>query len=254
MRSGRSSVFVLNVLAFLLMGLQARTILVAARQFDACGKRSGSAATVLAIVIVVRDRVGDGRDAHPSPVPAGATHRHSTTTREALLISWCGMRGLVTLATAFALPSGFPHRDLIVLSAFIVVLGSLMIQGLTVGLLIRVLKLEPDHTLEAEISKARAEMVGAALASLRDRTGDAAAAVRAEYEAMRAVARNRANPQADTEHDRLRIDAICAQRELLAQLRRQGHISDDVFHRLEEELDWAELHASPREELEMLDA
>ena len=164
------------------------------------------------------------------------------------------MRGLVTLATAFALPSGFPHRDVIVLSAFIVVLGSLIIQGLTVGLLIKMLRLEPDNSLEVEISKARGAMVDAALASLRDRTGDAAVAVRAEYEAMRAVARDRANPQADTEHDRLRIDAICAQRELLATLRRQGKISDDAFHRLEEELDWAELHASPREELEMLDA
>jgi len=164
------------------------------------------------------------------------------------------MRGLVTLATAFALPSGFPQRDLIVLSAFIVVLGSLIIQGLTVRPLIRLLKLEPDNSLEAEVSRARAKMVEAGIASLRDRPGDAADAVRAEYEAMRAVAQDRTHPQADTEHDRLRIDAICAQRELLAALRRRGDISDDAFHRLEEELDWAELHASPREELELLDA
>jgi CPA1 family monovalent cation:H+ antiporter len=71
---------------------------------------------------------------------------------------------------------------------------------------------------------------------------------------MRAVAKDRAHPQADTEHDRLRIDAIGAQREVLAKLRREGTISDGAFHRLEEELDWAELHASPREELELLDA
>jgi Na+/H+ antiporter len=246
------AVFVLNVLAFLLMGLQARTIL-SRLDSSTLWEAIWFAATVLAIVMVVRVAwvmIG-------TLIPRLFRRRGasaSTTTREAILMSWCGMRGLVTLATAFALPSGFPHRDLIVLSAFIVVLGSLMIQGLTVGLLIKVLKLEPDNSLEAEISTARDEMVGAALASLRDRTGDAAAAVRAEYEAMRAVARDRTNPQADTEHDRLRIDAICAQRELLTQLRRQGHISDDAFHRLEEELDWAELHASPREELELLDA
>jgi CPA1 family monovalent cation:H+ antiporter len=115
------------------------------------------------------------------------------------------------------------------------------------------LRIEPDNSLEVEISKARSKMVDAALARLTDRQGDAAAAVRAEYEAMRAVAKDRANPQADTEHDRLRIDGICAQRELLVQLRREGHISDDAFHRLEEELDWAELHASPREDLELQD-
>jgi CPA1 family monovalent cation:H+ antiporter len=245
-------VFVLNVLAFLLMGLQARTILSRldrSRLWEAIW----FAATVLAIVIVVRiiwvmigtliPRLYQRREASAS-----------TTTREAVLMSWCGMRGLVTLATAFALPSNFPHRDLIVLSAFIVVLGSLIVQGLTVGLLIKLLRLEPDKSLDVEISKARGAMVDAALARLRDRSGDAAVAVRAEYEAMRTVARDRANPQADTEHDRLRIDAICAQRELLANLRRQGTISDDAFHRLEEELDWAELHASPREEMELLDA
>jgi CPA1 family monovalent cation:H+ antiporter len=246
------AVFVLNVLAFLLMGLQARTIL--SRLYSAnLWEAIWFSVTVLAIVIVVRiawvmlgtlvPRLFQRRGTAPS-----------TTTREAMLISWCGMRGLVTLATAFALPSGFPHRDVIVLSAFVVVLGSLIIQGLTVGVLIKLLRLEPDNSLEAEISKARGKMVEAALARLRDHAGDAATAVRAEYEAMRAVARDRANPQADTEHDRLRIDAICAQRELLAQLRRDGHIADDAFHRLEEELDWAELHASPREDLELLDA
>jgi monovalent cation:H+ antiporter, CPA1 family len=245
-------VFVLNVLAFLLMGLQARTIL-ARLDSSRLWQAIWFGAAVLAVVIGVRIvwvMIG-------TLIPRLFHRRessHSTTTREAALISWCGMRGLVTLATAFALPSNFPHRDVIVLSAFIVVLGSLMIQGLTVGLLIRIVRLEPDKSLDVEISKARGAMVDAALASLRDRTGDAAVAVRAEYEAMRTVARDRANPQADTEHDRLRVDAICAQRELLATLRRQGKISDDAFHRLEEELDWAELHASPREELELLDA
>src|SRR5262249_60563039 len=48
-----------------------------------------------------------------------------------LLIAWCGMRGLVTLATAFALPAGFPGRDPIVLTAFCVVLGTLVLQGMT---------------------------------------------------------------------------------------------------------------------------
>ena len=130
-----------------------------------------------------------------------------------------------------------------------------MIQGLTVGLLIKLLRLEPDKSLEVEISKARGAMVDAALAqparSHRRCRRCGACRIRSDEGT---VAKDRANPQADTEHDRLRIDAICAQRELLATLRRQGKISDDAFHRLEEELDWAELHASPREEMEMLDA
>ena len=48
-----------------------------------------------------------------------------------LLLAWSGMRGIVSLAAALALPGDFPHRDLIVLAAFSVVLGTLVIQGLT---------------------------------------------------------------------------------------------------------------------------
>ena len=245
-------VFVLNVLAFLLMGLQARTILARldpAQRWDALG----FAGAVLVVVVLVRVSWVMLGTLIPRLYQRGDASG-STTTREAALISWCGMRGLVTLATAFALPSTFPFRDLIVLSAFVVVLGSLVLQGLTVGLLIKLLELEPDNSLEAEVSKARGAMVDAALECLRDHASDAATAVRAEYKAMKAVAKDRANPQADTEHDRLRIDAINVQRQFLVKLRQQGEISDDAFHRLEEELDWAELHASPREELELLDA
>jgi NhaP-type Na+/H+ or K+/H+ antiporter len=49
------------------------------------------------------------------------------------------MRGIVTLAAAFALPEGFPYRDLMLLTAFAVVLGSLVIQGLTLRPLISAL-------------------------------------------------------------------------------------------------------------------
>jgi CPA1 family monovalent cation:H+ antiporter len=246
------TVFVLNVLAFLLMGLQARTIL--ARLDDSSrGEAIWFALSVLMVVIVVRIAWVMIGSRIPRLFRRGDSSE-STTAREAVLISWCGMRGLVTLATAFALPAGFPHRDVIVLSAFIVVLGSLIVQGLTVNLLITWLRLEPDRSLEKEISHARSALVDAALATLRDRKGAAAEAVRAEYEEMSTIAQDRTDPQRDTAHDRLRLDAICAQRELLARLRLEGQISDDAFHRLEEELDWAELYASPREDLELLDA
>ena len=246
------TVFILNVTAFLLMGLQARTIL--ARLDDATRWQAiWFAVSVLVVVIVVRLAWVMLGSRIPRLFRRGGTSE-STTVRESILIAWCGMRGLVTLATAFALPSGFPHRDVIVLSAFIVVLGSLIVQGLTVNLLIRWLRLEPDRSLDGEISRGRAALLAAALDTLRDRPGDAAAAVRAEYQAMSTIAQDRSNPQADTEHDRLRLDAIRAQRQLLARSRLEGTISDDAFHRLEEELDWAELHARPREDLELLDA
>jgi CPA1 family monovalent cation:H+ antiporter len=137
------SVFVLNVLAFLLMGLQARTILA---RLDGTTRWDAIlfATTVLLVVVLVRIVWVMTSSLAPRLFRLGRPFA-STTPREAVLISWCGMRGLVTLATAFALPAGFPQRDVIVLSAFIVVLGSLVLQGLTVNLLIRWLKLEPDR-------------------------------------------------------------------------------------------------------------
>jgi len=56
-----------------------------------------------------------------------------------LVISWAGMRGIVTLAAAMALPPEFPYRDLILLTAFAVVVGTLTIQGLTLKPLMRAL-------------------------------------------------------------------------------------------------------------------
>ena len=64
------------------------------------------------------------------------------TVRGGIVVSWCGMRGIVTLAAAFALPESFPYRDLMLLTAFAVVLGSLVIQGLTLRPLIAALRLE----------------------------------------------------------------------------------------------------------------
>jgi CPA1 family monovalent cation:H+ antiporter len=52
-------------------------------------------------------------------------------------------------------------------------------------------------------------------------------------------------PQRATEHDRLRLQAITAQRLSLRRLREEGTIGDEAFHRLEEEIDWAELDAAP---------
>ena len=69
--------------------------------------------------------------------------------------------------------------------------------------------------------------------------------VRQQYEAARVVAANPNDPQAATEFDKLRLRAIKRQREKLDRLRDEGVIGDEAYHRIEEEIDWAELDASP---------
>jgi CPA1 family monovalent cation:H+ antiporter len=151
------------------------------------------------------------------------------------------MRGLVTVATALALPLEFPSRDLIVLSAFTVVLGTLILQGFTMRPLIALLRIDADASLDEDVSRARAAMLDAALAILAGAPGEGAAALRSEYAATRAASVDRSRPMTDFDH--LRLQAIAAERGLLIQWRRQGRIQDDAFHVLEDELDRAELHA-----------
>ncbi|MEI9408359.1 sodium:proton antiporter [Mesorhizobium salmacidum] len=242
-----SAVFVLNVLAFVLMGLQARSI-VGRLSGDGQGGAFVFAATVLVVVILARlvwvasyvaiirwfARFG-GED----------RRREAPTFRGAVLVGWCGMRGLVTLVVAIALPAGFPGRDPIVLAAFAVVLGTLVLQGMTLKPLLRILNFERDTSVDREVAQARVAIMQAALDVLSRKTSAAAAVVREQYEAQRVVAENPEDAQAATEYDRLRLYAINRQRDTLEELRSNGTIGDEAYHRLEEEIDWAELAASP---------
>jgi Na+/H+ antiporter len=250
-------VFALNVLAFLLVGLQARVIL-SGLEGEALWRALRFAAATLAIVIGVRIawvmtygaalrrfRRSAGSSTIDMPVPG---------VRVGVLVSWCGMRGLVTLATALALPPNFPGRDLIVLSAFVVVLGTLVLQGFTIRPLIALLGIEQDCSLYQEVSRARIRMLDAALVTLDARVGDIPAAVRAEYAAARAIAADSLRPQGQTPHDELRVEAIASQRRVLNAWRRLECIDDDAYHRLEQELDRAELNATPRDSINLAKA
>jgi CPA1 family monovalent cation:H+ antiporter len=238
-------VFILNVLAFLLMGLQARVIL---------SQLHGAALThalvfaliVLGIVIGVRFAwvmlYGVAVRQFRAFFEKRVLHSKVPGARVGVLVSWCGMRGLVTLATALALPHEFPGRDVIVLSAFTVVLGTLILQGFTIRPLIALLRIGPDASLDEDVSRARQAMLGAALEVLAGIPGEGAAAIRAEYGATRSASVDRSRPS--TAYDELRTQAITAERRLLGQWRSEGRLQDDAFHLLEDELDRAELHVA----------
>jgi monovalent cation/hydrogen antiporter len=243
-----TAVFMVNVLAFVLMGLQARRIIERLSP-DQVWNSLLFALDVLAIVIVVRIvwilvyRVVFAGIERRRP---GLARRLGTRNPSgAMVIAWSGMRGLVTLATAFALPPDFPGRDLIVLCAFCVVLGTLVIQGLTLRPLLLLLRLDDDGSVEREISRARVAIMQAALDSLDGDKSPAANTIREQYAAARKVAEDQHEPQAATKYDRLRLRAIRAQRDELNRMRTRGEIGDAAFYRLQEELDWSELDAAP---------
>ncbi|MFV0279402.1 MAG: cation:proton antiporter [Rhodoblastus sp.] len=245
-----TAIFFLNVLAFALIGLQIKPIY---ENLDAYEKthylKVGLA--VLATVIVVRfiwvflNSAGVmllGRLRGYSPINPSVR----PSWQGGLIVSWAGMRGIVTLAAALALPGGdtpFPYRDLILFCAFFVVLGTLVLQGFTLGPLLRLLNLPQDEQLERETGFARTEALRAAFAHLDGEESDAARRVRDEYADLLAIADSQEGAYAPrlSAESRLRQRSITAARERLSELRRNGEIGDDVYHRVQEELDRSEI-------------
>jgi monovalent cation/hydrogen antiporter len=166
------------------------------------------------------------------------------TVGTGLVISWCGMRGVVTLATALALPddpaAGFPFRGLILFAAFTVVLGTLVVQGITLRPLMQVLRLPDDDQVGREVRHARRRAAEAAMAALARDASEQAIALRDEYDARLA---GDGEPRHATHllHQH-RVLALRTERRVIVELRAAGEIGDDAFHAVEEELDWAEMY------------
>ncbi len=246
-------VFLSNAVAFLLMGLQARRILEA-MPADELERALSFAAVVVAAVILTRLALAfllhggvaflHRRGKAPAPYTPGET----------LLVGWSGMRGLVTLATAFALPSDFPERDLVVLTAFAVVLATLVIQGATLAPMIHFLKLGRQDDVSREVEAARRSLAEAALRRLEKEEGE-------EAEALRAICREYASGQPYISDDsplarrrKLTIKAILAQREHLEELRNADRIGPTQYLELQEDLDWKQLANGAEEDRRITEA
>jgi monovalent cation/hydrogen antiporter len=244
-----TTVFILNVLAFMLIGMQLRPIW---SRLDEVVRTEyvAVAACVLAAVILarivwlmsyvvtLRTRVAQRLLLRRNIVVP--------TVKGGMVVAWCGMRGIVTLAAAFALPENFPYRDLILLTAVAVVLGSLVIQGLTLRPLILALKLKQDNRVAVEVARARAITYRAALDEIEGDPSEEAEILRLEYRAMLMRAESDPDggvPTSELPADPLRRRAIGAAHRSLLKLRRSEEIGDDAFHQIEEELDHAELSA-----------
>jgi monovalent cation/hydrogen antiporter len=242
------AVFVLNVLAFVLIGLQLRPILgplgpqERAAYFEV-------ATLVLGIVVAARFVwvFSYSAVARLKLRWFGAGEWPGTakpTARSSLLVSWCGMRGIVTLAAAYALPSGFPNRDLILLTAFCVVVGTLVLQGLTLRPLIRLLQLRDDDPVDREVRMACERIVHVGLQVLDADQSQEATVIRRELEAqLTEETETRKDSDGLGQYDSLRARIVAAQRDALLEMRSNDEIGDDAFHQVEAQLDVAEVNA-----------
>jgi len=250
---------VLNGLLFALVGLQLPSIL------DSLSSRStatliGWAALVCLVVVGARFLwifalaclslfVRKARSEDPAPSWGQKT-----------ILAWSGMRGAVSLAAALALPlttdagDHFPNRELIVFLTFGVILGTLVVEGLTLPMLIRALRPEEDDLEAREEAKARIHAADAAIARLDELIDedwvrdDTAERMRGLYAFRRNRFGSRLDPDGDgsfdqrsADYQRLRRELLAAERRAVVDLRREGRIDDDVMRRVVRDLDLEDL-------------
>jgi CPA1 family monovalent cation:H+ antiporter len=253
-------VFVLNGLAFVLIGLQLSTIVVE-RPGRGLPDLVGITLAIAATLIVVRlawaaaaegvrfalDRVRHGTAGPPR-------------WRESLLVGWAGLRGVVSLAAALALPLSLGGRNVLLFITFGVILITLVGQGLTLRLLTRLLRIGGDGAADREETHARSLAAEAAVARIDELAREwpdhrpLIETLRSQYE-HRATHLAEASPGGDglggpldpaaeqelLEHRLIRRAVIDAERETLLSLRDRGAITDEVWRRLQRDLDLEEL-------------
>ena len=245
-------VFMLNSLVFILIGMALSGVM---RRLSGFGKGELALYALAVTLVAIAVRFAWVYPATFVPRWLSARLRSAEAAPqhgETFIMSWCGMRGIVSLAAALALPlevdSGerFPYRDLLIFLTFVVISVTLVVQGLTLTPLIRWLRLGSDPGQHEEHMRARVALGKAALAAIdAAATGsrmpaDLVARVRAEFDDRIGAALPQGSSSIFSFGRDLRLAAVRAERQELIRIWRSGEISDEVLHHLEEELDYEE--------------
>jgi len=254
-------VFILNALVFVLIGLQLPMILRGLdRPWPAVVDGIFAAFSAMVVVRMVWMFPGAYLPRLLSPT-FRATHPYPPW-QAVTIVGWAGMRGVVSLAAALSLPltlaSGqpFPARNFLIFITFALILGTLVIQGLTLPPLIRWLRVEEDRSAEREERHARLALAEAAIGHLDGKLDDGMLhahqihPVQHEYvqrvRALKGLDGNTANRGLATiqTSKTLRKEALDVQRRELLRLWKEEVIGDDVLHRLQHELDLEDMGLS----------
>ena len=244
-------IWAINAFVFLLLGLQLPSIIRSLDEYSAL-ELLGLGVAISLTVIVARivwvfpatylprrfsERV---RTADPAPPPQAV-----------FIISWAGMRGVVSLATALALPADFPQRDLILYLTFCVIVATLVGQGLSLPWVVDRLGLRvgAGNAQESEVAHARLTAVEAALNRLEELAGEypdhleliQRLQFQYDHEASHVTAEGD-GPRDEAElelleHRTIQNAVVAAQREAVIDLRDQGIINDDTLRFIERDLD-----------------
>jgi len=185
------------------------------------------------------------------------------TLRQSVIVGWTGMRGVISLAAAIALPQTlgenhpFGQRNVIVFLAFSVILVTLVLQGLTLPAVIRALGLAGDSGTDSEEREARRLILETAIAHLEGARGKDSVEFAQVYDDLVHHYRHRlatVNERDNLEDDSasahytrsidISRDLLRVERHTAVRLRNQRRISDEVLRQLEHELDLSEANLS----------
>jgi CPA1 family monovalent cation:H+ antiporter len=249
-------VFVLESLVFILIGLSLRGVLFRLGGADALLALLPATAAIVVAVIVARFAwIFPGTYLPRLLVPSLRASDPYPPMSVPFIMSWAGLRGVVSLAAALSLPEEFPGRDFILAVTFAVILVTVLVQGTTLAPLVRLL-LKGDFTVRRgsnlSEAQARARVATAQLAAIEKESLGADGQHRhprlLEQYTYRKNAAARFAEEAETlaphrvDHYTTVLAAINAGREELLRMHRAGEIHDSVLHTLEEGLDLEEVN------------
>ncbi len=247
----RTFQFLLENTVFLLIGLQVRSIVVDVGKSDlGLGQIATACALILITVMVLRPIWVFPATYLPRLIPAVRRTDPPSPWQHPAVVSWAGMRGVVTLATVFVLPPQLPNREVLVLAALVVTAGTLLIQGFTLPSLVRILGLRGPDPREDRLAEAALtqEVVEAGLAELDQLPADdhpvhIIERLRDDSIQRRHTAWERLGPErreSETPsalYARLRLAMLASERERLLELRDAGLYPHEVLAAVMEALD-----------------
>ncbi|MET8469546.1 Na+/H+ antiporter [Streptomyces sp. NPDC006422] len=258
--------FILESSVFALIGLQLRFVLEGLGEYSVA-QAVWYAVGVFVFVVVIRFVWSYPATYLPWCLSSRIRERESDTDwKRPLIVSWAGMRGVVSLAIAFSIPlvtedgAPFPGRNLVLFLTFTTVIGTLVVQGLTLPPLIKWLKL-PGRDVQAEtLVEAQAQNAASVAAEerveelMRDRRNCLPSPLQDRLRTVLERRRNsvwerlgQANPvtgeSADDTYRRLAREAIAAEREVFVRMRDERRIDDEMLRTLLRKLDLEEAAA-----------
>lgn len=253
--------FILNGLIFILIGLQLRTVSEGMGAYSK-GSLIAYGVTISLLVILIRFVWIMPSLIWPDRVGRSIYGDRGYERKNLVVFGWSGMRGIVSMAAAMALPLSFagshifPHRNLLIFLTFCVILTTLVLLGLTLPWLIRLMKLEP-YSVVAQEYEVRTKIVSNAINKIEEEYSllpdELLNNIKSKYEVKYNRLQKTALPsnyfgqgktlssQVFNEYTQVQLDLLEVERTSIQQMHVSGSASDSILRKIERELDVEEM-------------